>query len=230
MHWTESACPNRVSGNAGDAAGVVVTNNTYQAYCQDDHLWRAPFCRDTPSHCILYLSTSDGWGLSQCVQRSVAYNLPIAFGVAEWNDFVEIPKTFACFLAGISLCKPNHKATRIRTRQRFTSDCQLSIGPFDSQGYLLHAVHACLISQTDSVFDSLHATYPLNSYAGSGGFFYWWTPDDTFLELSPKRLIYPAPSAYEWSQGIFTTASLDLNLGFRSALLTYLLHWLFTFV
>lgn len=91
----------RVLVLAGDAAGVVATNNTYQAYCQDGHLWRAPFCRDTPSHCILYLSTGDGWGLSQCVQRSVAYNLPIAFGVAEWNDFVEIPKTFACFLAGI---------------------------------------------------------------------------------------------------------------------------------
>jgi len=123
----------------GDAAGVVATNNTYQAYCQDGHLWRAPFCRDTPSHCILYLSTSDGWGLSQCVQRSVAYNLPIAFGVAEWNDFVEIPKTFACF-------------------------------------------------------------------------FYWWTPDDTFVELSPKQLIYPPTSAYEWSQGIFTTATQDLKV------------------
>lgn len=74
----------------------------------------------------------------------------------------------------------------------------------------------------------MRSTYPFNSQTRSGGFFYWWTPDDTFVELSPKQLIYPPTSAYEWSQGIFTTATQDLILGFRSALLTYL-HWLFIF-
>lgn len=67
------------------------------------------------------------------------------------------------------------------------------------------ALRRSLISQTDTVSD--------DSWTGSGGFFYWWTPDDVFLDLSPTKLKYPAHVAYEWNQGIFTTDSQDLNLG-----------------
>jgi len=123
----------------GDAGGVVVTNNKYEAYCPDEYMWLAASCRDTPSHCILYLSSGDGWGIAQILQRASAYNLPVAFGVAAWGDFVEIPKTFKSF-------------------------------------------------------------------------FYWWTPDDVFLDLSPTKLKYPAHVAYEWNQGIFTTDSQDLKV------------------
>lgn len=89
----------RWSRSWGDAGGVVVTNNKYEAYCPDEYMWLAASCRDTPSHCILYLSAGDGWGIAQILQRASAYNLPVAFGVAAWGDFVEIPKTFKSFLA-----------------------------------------------------------------------------------------------------------------------------------
>lgn len=87
------------SRSSGDAGGVVVTDNRYEAYCPDEHMWLAASCRDTPSHCILYVTAGAGWGIEQILQRASAYNLPVAFGVAAWGDFVEIPKTFKSFLA-----------------------------------------------------------------------------------------------------------------------------------
>ena len=36
--------------------------------------------------------------------------------------------------------------------------------------------------------------------------FYWWTPDNAFLEMQPSKLVLPPFNAYAWSQGDYTTA------------------------
>ena len=48
------------------------------------------------------------------------------------------------------------------------------------------------------------ATYTTLPQAGNMIFF-WWTPDPTFLELSPMALKYPAPKPEDWSKGILLT-------------------------
>ena len=42
------------------------------------------------------------------------------------------------------------------------------------------------------------------------GLVYWWTPDDSFLELDPSKVVYPPYNAYEWlTQKIYTSAGKD---------------------
>ena len=36
--------------------------------------------------------------------------------------------------------------------------------------------------------------------------FWWWTPDNAFLEMQPSKLVLPPFNAYAWSQGDYTTA------------------------
>ena len=43
-------------------------------------------------------------------------------------------------------------------------------------------------------------------------FFYWWTPDDSFIEIQPTKLIFPAYDAYAWSKSDFTTAGADIQV------------------
>lgn len=38
--------------------------------------------------------------------------------------------------------------------------------------------------------------------------FYWWTPDDTFLEMNPSPVIFPPHDAYAYLRGIFVTEPL----------------------
>ena len=42
--------------------------------------------------------------------------------------------------------------------------------------------------------------------------FYWWTPDDSFLESSPTLIVLPQYSPRAWSQGDVTTASEALSI------------------
>ena len=37
--------------------------------------------------------------------------------------------------------------------------------------------------------------------------FYWWTPDDSFIQLKPTQVLFPPNNAYEWSQSIYTTGA-----------------------
>eukprot|EP00435_Cladocopium_sp_Y103_P069800 s702_g34.t1 len=37
--------------------------------------------------------------------------------------------------------------------------------------------------------------------------FYWWTPDNAFLEMKPSKLVFPPFNAYAWSQVDYTTAA-----------------------
>ena len=37
--------------------------------------------------------------------------------------------------------------------------------------------------------------------------FYWWTPDNAFLEMQPSKLVLPPFNAYAWSQADYTTAA-----------------------
>ena len=42
--------------------------------------------------------------------------------------------------------------------------------------------------------------------------FYWWTPDDSFLESSPSIIVLPPYSPRAWSQGDKTTQTEALSL------------------
>ena len=55
------------------------------------------------------------------------------------------------------------------------------------------------------------------------GLFYWWTPDEQFLSLYPKEVVFPAHSATQWAVGNQSTMSADLPINkFASP---YLASW-----
>ena len=41
--------------------------------------------------------------------------------------------------------------------------------------------------------------------------FYWWTPDDSFIEMQPTKLILPTYDAYAWTLSDYTTAAADIK-------------------
>eukprot|EP00435_Cladocopium_sp_Y103_P073233 s113_g42.t2 len=43
--------------------------------------------------------------------------------------------------------------------------------------------------------------------------FYWWTPDPTFLEMSPVNTKFPAHDKQAWEQGDISTAALGVYIG-----------------
>ncbi|CAL1137404.1 unnamed protein product [Cladocopium goreaui] len=42
-------------------------------------------------------------------------------------------------------------------------------------------------------------------------YFYWWTPDDSFIEMQPTKLILPTYDAYAWTLSDYTTAAADIK-------------------
>lgn len=41
---------------------------------------------------------------------------------------------------------------------------------------------------------------------------YWWTPDNSFLELDPKPFVLPPQDKFAYSQGDVTTASENVDI------------------
>ena len=78
----------------GDDEGVVVDKNTYTAFCPDGYLWRAPSCRSPEKECILYVTSGDGWGMENIMQQISAFSMPLAVGVAEWENYLRLPKAY----------------------------------------------------------------------------------------------------------------------------------------
>ena len=126
----------------GDFAGVVVSGTppTYVANCEDDYTWKSPSCRSNALQCIMYITTGDGWGVHQAMQRSTVYNIPMVLGVGTtWEKYLMYPKKYL-------------------------------------------------------------------------GFMYWWTPDDSFLDIAPKPFVLPPPNKLAWSQGDFTGSSQQVDV------------------
>lgn len=124
----------------GDDAGVVITGNTYSSYCPDGYTWVAPSCRSNPLTCIMFITGGDGWDVSQGLQRSAVFNIPLMIGVANsWANYLALP--------------PKYKAL-----------------------------------------------------------IYWWTPDNSFLELDPQPFVLPPQDKFAYSQGDVTTASEDVDI------------------
>ena len=124
---------------SGDSDGVNITMNgsikSYKAYCADNFFWPSISCRADPTKCVLFVTGGDGWDTLPMLQRSSAYNIPIAFGVAaNYAKYLTAPKEYTSL-------------------------------------------------------------------------FYWWTPDDSFIEMKPTQVLYPPNNAYEWSQSIYTTGA-----------------------
>ena len=45
------------------------------------------------------------------------------------------------------------------------------------------------------------------------GLIYWWTPDATFMDLNPTKLVFPPYNAYEWNERqVYTTAGEETPL------------------
>ena len=42
--------------------------------------------------------------------------------------------------------------------------------------------------------------------------FYWWTPDETFVDVDPRQVIFPPHSAYEWSLQRYATMAEALKV------------------
>ena len=41
---------------------------------------------------------------------------------------------------------------------------------------------------------------------------YWWTPDDSFLDIAPKPFVLPPPNKIAWEQGDFSASSEHLEV------------------
>ena len=41
---------------------------------------------------------------------------------------------------------------------------------------------------------------------------YWWTPDDSFLDIAPKPFVLPPPNKIAWAQGDFSASSEHLEV------------------
>lgn len=124
---------------SGDSDGVNITTTgnvaSYKAYCPDNIFWRSTSCRTDVTKCVPFVTGGDGWDTLPMLQRSAAYNMPIAFGVAaNYGKYLSAPKEYTSL-------------------------------------------------------------------------FYWWTPDDSFIQLKPTQVLFPPNNAYEWSQSIYTTGA-----------------------
>ena len=94
---------------SGDADGVTITTsgtvNSYRAYCPDNFFWRSVSCRNDVTKCVLFVTGGDGWDTLPMLQRSAAYNMPIAFGVAaSYGKYLSAPKEYtSLFLTCVKL-------------------------------------------------------------------------------------------------------------------------------
>ena len=84
---------------SGDSDGVNITMNgsikSYKAYCADNFFWPSISCRADPTKCVLFVTGGDGWDTLPMLQRSSAYNIPIAFGVAaNYAKYLTAPKEY----------------------------------------------------------------------------------------------------------------------------------------
>lgn len=78
-----------------DRAGVEITETpgglSYSMNCSDGFWWLSPRCRADPSRCIPSLTAGRGWGLMPFLQRSHAWELPLAVAVAkDWATYLRI--------------------------------------------------------------------------------------------------------------------------------------------
>ena len=79
---------------SGDTDGVVVQpDGKVVGKCPGDgYFWLSPSCRSDPTKCILYITAGGGYGLSEVLQKTAKWNIPLAFGVAlTWGDFTRLP-------------------------------------------------------------------------------------------------------------------------------------------
>ena len=84
---------------SGDSEGVNISTNgsikSYKAYCPDSYFWPSVSCRSDPTKCVLFVTGGDGWDTLPMLQRSAAYNIPIAFGVAgNYDKHLSAPKEY----------------------------------------------------------------------------------------------------------------------------------------
>ena len=94
---------------SGDSDGVNITTTgnvtSYKAYCPDNIFWRSTSCRTDVTKCVPFVTGGDGWDTLPMLQRSAAYNMPIAFGVAaNYGKYLSAPKEYtSLFLTCVKL-------------------------------------------------------------------------------------------------------------------------------
>eukprot|EP00434_Breviolum_minutum_P045823 symbB.v1.2.041168.t2/scaffold7891.1/size8838/1 len=86
---------------SGDASGMIITTangiTNYKFRCADEHFWHSPGCRSDAEKCVLFVTGGNGWDLVSVTQRSAAYHMPIAVGVAiSYGEFIALPSKHRC--------------------------------------------------------------------------------------------------------------------------------------
>lgn len=78
---------------SGDTGGVIAQpDGSLIGNCQDGYFWQAPACRGNIANCIVYFTGGKGYSLTETMQKSAKWNMPLAIGIgATWSDFVSLP-------------------------------------------------------------------------------------------------------------------------------------------
>ncbi|CAK9106006.1 unnamed protein product [Durusdinium trenchii] len=60
--------------------------------CFNDYFWYPPACRENSSRCVLFVTAGNGWNLEETMQKSTAWNMPLAPVVAKnWSVYTYLP-------------------------------------------------------------------------------------------------------------------------------------------
>eukprot|EP00438_Fugacium_kawagutii_P020375 Skav210760 [mRNA] locus=scaffold1132:60851:62484:- [translate_table: standard] len=82
----------------GDLDGVEITTDENQTRhvkgrCWSNYFWYPPACRDEPARCVIFFTGGNGWSMENTMQKSAAWNMPLAPAVAKtWSLFSQLPK------------------------------------------------------------------------------------------------------------------------------------------
>ena len=135
------------------------------------------FTRSDPLQCIIYITGGDGWGVSQGRESRCLRHHPRH---AEKHDL-------------------QYARDDGRGKVLFkVLELAFSVFGLDAWTELTHTFPKHLLQDL---------SVPVVSSDSSKLRMYWWTPDDSFLDIAPQPFILPPQNKFAYSQGDVTTSS-----------------------